>query len=95
MTTTKTDKSMAALAEILKSKGFKVGHHAEACGDSLPLIRFDGDDDAGDRAAMIAMKHGYALYYLKRCWQYLTGRKRGPYWTMEFSRSYPKSGICY
>lgn len=91
MTTTQTDKSMAALADILRQNGVEVGQVCEANSDPIMSSRseiiFYADKDAAQRAADLALELGYPLIFLECIWQVIGGvlRRDTERWIMIFT----------
>lgn len=83
------NKSMESLAEVLRSKGFRVKtvYEAEINGEPcVPAITLDPSEN-GLEAAEIAIEHNYPLGRISYQYDYIAGGRSRPYWVMEFLTS--------
>ena len=81
------EKSMTALAEILRESGIEVTQVLESLPAPRRLIVYSGDKDTGFQAVDIASEHGYPVVRLECLWMIGSKRFPVPEWTMIISRS--------
>lgn len=81
MTTIQTDKSMAALADILRQHGIKIIE----CNETDSTISFRGGDIVGDKTARLAIQHGYLVDCTMRCYRYSSGKMSIPFWMIKLN----------
>ena len=83
------EKSMEALAEILRERGIRVTEVLENVRNlKVHVVVFEGDDDTAFMAAETALNNGYPLYRLISYRYYYDGRDNAlpDRWDMEFFR---------
>ena len=81
------DRSMAALAEILRAEGVEIVWHCEPEGnrlDSDAVMVFRGGDDAGMQALRVAWAHGYYPYGMQKDWTLCLEEIAEPDWVLLF-----------
>ena len=83
MTTTQTEQSMAALADILRQNGICVTQVLDIPEAPRRVIAYDGDKDDGFRAVNIALEQGFPLVRLECNWQIKS--RRLPEWRLFLS----------
>ena len=78
-------KTMATMADLLKSEGLEVLDHYDSQSDTAhSSVVFHGDDNKGKRAVEIAWEHGYEPQGLVRDWVIVGQEFCEPHWMMLF-----------
>lgn len=82
------EKSMAALAEILRERGIAV-IWTDDSDEKVNVIQFRAPSQyhAFEIADIVDAQHGYPPYGLRGHWDYAFGSRQPPIWEMAFSTS--------
>ena len=79
-----SEKTMAALADILRENGINVQYSMDVPPAVTQHIVYSGDKDDGFRAVDIASANGYPVYRLECLWMIRSQKRPDPVWKLIF-----------